>query len=448
MLFGTSGIRGVYSSQVSASLAVKLGFAVAKYANRGFIVVGWDGRNTSNLLGTFVISGVVSAGLDAVVIGRVPTPVLAYAVKHLDASGGIMITASHNPPEFNGFKVYLDGGRESIESEERAIELIMSKFDNSYNPSNNFGQIEHYSISDAYLKDLHNTLFTEGVWRPRVIIDCGGGVTGLYTPKVLNMLSDVYVVNGYVDPFFSGREAEPRPDVLSRFSNGVINLGFDIGLAHDGDGDRLAVIDEYGKFVDMSTVIALLAKKKVEENGGGIVVVSVDTSMSVKEVVERVGGRVEVTKLGKTQSKLRSGVVLAAEPWKIIDPSWGFWQDGIYAAGQLIKLIVSRGKRLRQILYEEKIPIYPSVRLSFYYDNIMRDVFMEFVKENLPSAFKDVKNVIDIDGVKVETEKGWVLVRVSGTEPKVRLYAEGFTVEDVEHIVKVSQGIIENALKK
>ncbi|MGB9728826.1 MAG: phosphoglucomutase [Thermoprotei archaeon] len=446
MLFGTSGIRGAYPFQISNSLAVKLGFAVASYVNRGFIVVGWDGRNTSRLLGTSIISGINSAGLDAIAVGMVPTPVLAYSVRYFGASGGVMVTASHNPPEFNGFKVYFSGGRESIENEEQAIESIMNEFGSDSH--NEYGRVEFRSISYAYIKDLYNTLFTKKLWKPRIIIDCGGGVAGLYTPRVLSMLSDAYVINDYVDPFFSGREAEPRPDVLLRFSKGVVSLGFDIGLAHDGDGDRLAVIDENGNFVDMSTIIALMAKRKVEENGGGIVVVSVDTSMSVREVVEHAGGHVEVTKLGKTHAKLRSGVVLAAEPWKIIDPSWGFWQDGIYAAGQLIRFITSKGKRLRQILDEEKIPIYPGVRLSFYHNNLKRDAFMEFVKENLPSAFKDVMNVIDIDGIKVETKRGWALVRVSGTEPKIRLYAEGFTVEDLEYIVKVSREIIEKGLGK
>ncbi len=268
------------------------------------------------------------------------------------------------------------------------------------------------------------------------------------TPKIISKLSKVYIVNGHIDPFFSCREAEPRPDVLSYFAKNILKFSFDIGLAHDGDGDRLAVIDEQGNFVDMSTVIALLAKKKIEENNGGIVVISVDTSMSVKKVVEESGGHVEITKLGKTQSKIRPGVVLAAEPWKIIDPSWGFWQDGIYAAGQLIKLMISEGKRLRQILHDEKIPIYPSVRLSFYCNNILKEAFMELIRENLPSAFKDVKNVIDIDGIKVETEKGWVLVRVSGTEPKVRLYIEGTTNNDLTYILNISQQVVKDALRK
>lgn len=449
-MFGTSGIRGIYPVQVSKELAIKLGFAVAKYVGHGSIVIGWDGRNVSSLLGISVAVGVMNAGLDAIIIGMVPTPVLAYSVKRLDASGGIMITASHNPPEFNGFKVYLKNGRESLEDEEHAIESIINSFNDEIS-LNNYGEghIEFYDgVSDVYIKDLTQRLHVEHSRRPRVIIDCGGGVASFYTPKIVSELSSVYVVNGHIDPFFSCREAEPRPDVLSSFAKSVVKFNFDVGLAHDGDGDRLAVIDEQGNFVNMSTIIALLAKKKVEENGGGTVVVSVDTSMSVREVVEKVGGHVEVTKLGKTQSRLRPGVVLAAEPWKIIDPSWGFWQDGIYAAGQLIRLMVSKGKRLTEILREENIPIYPNVRLSFYCDNIMKETFMEFIKENLPSAFKDVKNVIYIDGIKVEAENGWVLVRVSGTEPKVRLYIEGISNDDVRQILDISQRIVKEALHK
>jgi phosphomannomutase len=450
MLFGTSGIRGLYPSQVSNNLAVKLGFAVAKYVGRGFIVIGWDGRNVSSFLGISAAVGVMSAGLDAIIIGMVPTPVLAYSVKKFGASGAIMITASHNPPEFDGFKVYLSNGRESLEDEERIIESIINSFDDKISlDSYESGRLEFYNgISDAYIKDLMQRLYIERSWKPKVMIDCGGGVASFYTPNIINKLSRVYVVNGHIDPFFSCREAEPRPDVLSSFAKSVVRFNFDIGLAHDGDGDRLAVIDEQGNFVNMSTIIALLAKKKVEENGDGIVVVSVDTSMSVKEVVESVGGHVEFTKLGKTQSRLRPGVVLAAEPWKIIDPSWGFWQDGIYAAGQLMKLIVSKGKRLTEILREEGIPIYPNVRLSFYCNNIMKETFIEFIKENLPSAFKDVKNVTYIDGIKVETRNGWVLVRISGTEPKVRLYVEGVSNDDVSRILNISQQVVKSALQK
>lgn len=450
MLFGTSGIRGIYPVQVSKELAIKLGFAVAKYVGRGSIVIGWDGRNVSNLLGVSAAAGVISAGLDAVMIGMVPTPVLAYSVKKLSASGGIMITASHNPPEFDGFKVYLNNGRESLEDEERVIESTINNFNDEFSLDNyGKGRVEFYNgLSDTYIKDLTQRLYVKHSWRPRVMIDCGGGVASFYTPKIVSRLSRVYVVNGHIDSFFSCREAEPRPDVLSSFAKSVVEFNFDVGLAHDGDGDRLAVIDEQGNFVNMSTIIALLAKKKVEENGGGIVVVSVDTSMSVREVVEKAGGHVEITKLGKTQSKLRPGVVLAAEPWKIIDPSWGFWQDGIYAAGQLIRLMASKGKRLTEILREEGIPVYPDVRLSFYCDNIVRETFMEFIKENLPSAFKDAKNVTYIDGVKVETENGWVLVRVSGTEPKVRLYIEGVSNDDVTRILNISQRVVKEALHK
>lgn len=441
-LFGTSGIRGIYPGKVNLQLAFKVGYAVASYL-KGDVVVGWDGRSSSNLLGRLVAIGALEAGRDVLVVGLAPTPVVAYSVKKLGASGGVVVTASHNPPNYNGFKVFLEGGIETGREDERVIERLIGEAPSgmSGRGSHTFSEVD---LSASYVRDVIEGVNVGSDHSVSVVVDCGGGVPGLYTPRILRMLSDVYELNSFVDSGFSSREPEPRADVLSGLANFIRAMGGFAGFAHDGDGDRLAVIDEGGGFVEMGRVIALFAKMILSDNPRGKVVVSIDTSMVVKRIVRDMGGEVIIAPLGKTHIEARNrGAVLAAEPWKIIDPEWGWWQDGIRCATILTSEMIKNKCRISELLSREGVGSYYMFRNSYVCSDSVKGMVVKRVGEFLMSTLERVARkrggelrVITIDGIKMEMEEGWLLVRASGTEPKIRLYVEADNRELYDMLVK------------
>lgn len=218
-------------------------------------------------------------------------------------------------------------------------------------------------------------------------------------------------------------------------------------LAHDGDADRLAVLDRHAGFIRQDRLLALFAKILLEERRG-LVIVSVDTGRVIEEVVEEAGGKLERYILGKTHERVKelgaSNVIMAGEPWKLIDTSWGPWVDGVRQAALLVKLIVERGKPLVKILEEEKIPDYPWDRRSYVLDppEVRVDVYRELVEE-LKGRLGEPSNIINVDGYRFEYHDGsWVLVRISGTEPKIRLYAEAETLERLREITETVDELV------
>ena len=295
-----------------------------------------------------------------------------------------------------------------------------------------------------YLEELSDKLSPVKKKRTaKVIIDSANGATSLATPKLLkNLGAEVISINSNIDGGFPGRQPEPRPDVLEPFIPVARDLGADVYLAHDGDGDRLAVVDPRTGFIKQDKVIALAAKYRLSL-GGGKVVVSIDCGNAVREVVESLGGELVIVRLGKVHEGLThySDAVIAAEPWKLIDPSWGPWVDGIYQAGLIVKLMMEEGKDINSLMSD--IPDYPQARYSIRVPEEHKEGLYEALKEFLLSKAPESAEVLTIDGVRVNYEdKSWVLVRMSGTEPKVRIYGEALTVKQLEEIIS---GLIHKA---
>jgi len=450
-LFGTSGIRGLYPSEVSPSLGFKLGCVLAEVFE-GECVLGMDGRVTSHILELAVACGLMSCGCKALRIGLTPLPTLAYAVKRSGAGFGVMVTASHNPPNYNGFKVYRSGGWELMPEDEELIEEKLASESYELKSWSDVGFYEDYSrVLAEYIGEVVDYV-AEG--RPlkgelKVVVDCANGPASLVTPKVLSALGvRVLAVNAQIDGFFPGREPEPRPDVLRELGLYVKGVGAALGLAHDGDADRVAVLNSDGSFVFNDRIIAYMAKRAIEEGLGKVVITTIDTSRCIDEVVERLGGEVVRTKLGKTHVELvkRSSVALAAEPWKIIDPRWGPWADGIMSSAKLVYDLAERGCSLKELLKD--IPEYPQVRENFPCPHELKREVMRVVEEELEGAIGDVSEVWTYDGVRVNRRSGgWILIRASGTEPKIRLYAEAKSMEELREIVERGRGLIARALK-
>lgn len=431
-LFGTAGIRGRYLEKVTPELAYKLGLAVAAYVGQwGSATVGHDVRTTSPLLAQLAAAGLMAGGLDAIYLGVAPTPVLAYSVPHTRSKAGIVVTASHNPPPDNGMKVFDEEGMEYTRSMEEELESILLEGDEAslHAPWDRVGRLVHGSeVVEEYIRDLIDKMtVAQPRYKPTVAVDCANGAASPVTPRLLREIgARVLSLNCHPDGFFPGRTPEPRPDALRKYTEALPSLAVDALLAHDGDADRLALVLPARGFVKQDLLIALYAMEKLRERRGTIIV-SVDVGLEVEDVVEKYGGRLIRAKLGKTHEKLREtpGALMAAEPWKLIDPSWGPWVDGIYQAALLVKISMSEGVPLDRLI--EQLPFYPSIRMSVRLagDSDKLALYETLKDRILEGLDGEPVKVLEIDGVRAEfKDRSWILVRPSGTETKLRIYAQ------------------------
>jgi phosphomannomutase len=222
-----------------------------------------------------------------------------------------------------------------------------------------------------------------------------------------------------------------------------------LGIAHDGDGDRLAVIDEKGRYVNNDTVLAFFARLMLAEKGHGRIITSVDTSSRIYIVARSSGGTVERTRLGKTHALLdeenRTSIKLCCEPWKIIDPAWGFWGDAIYAACRLVQAL-DQTKGSASSLFRG-IPENPQKRFFFRCPDELKDIIMAKVSQSLTTQ-RDVSEVWTFDGVRVNfSDESWILVRKSGTEGKIRIYCEGRSPKRLRQLVSRSSSLVRSAIR-
>jgi len=444
-LFGTSGIRGKYPEKVNPELGFKLGAAIAYMFNAKSMCVGGDGRVTTPILKFSVITGAMYVGADVLDTGLVPLPLIPWSIKKIKCNCGVYVTASHNPPTDNGFKVFSGRAMELTSIEEREAEELLRR--GVWMPKN-WDLVGSYSLRvdliDEYIEGLSSRLSPSKVkFTPKILIDTANGAASHVTPKVLrNLGAKVFTLNANIDGRFPGRVPEPRPDVLEPLRPIAQSLNADVFFAHDGDGDRLAIVDPARGFIKQDRILALIAYYKLRE-GKGSIVASIDCGNALKDIVYELGGKLFLTKLGKThEGLLKYGdVLMAGEPWKLIDPSWGTWVDGIYQAALITKIMMEEGVGIHSLM--KQIPNYPQARYSILVDTELRnqiyDDVVNFVSEELPRKLKKrVAEVLTIDGIRINFEdKSWILIRKSGTEPKIRLYAEALKTTELEKMINL-----------
>jgi phosphomannomutase len=445
-LFGTAGIRGRAEDEVTPELALRVGQAVGE-PDREF-VVGRDGRVTGGTLLAALRAGLESAGASVREAGVVPTPTLAFASQ---GRYGVQVTASHNPPEDNGIKLFVDGAEFDREAELEVSDRVAG----GPEPAgwDQWGETETTSVRDRYRETV--TAYLRGRELPEdhpvdgasldpdaldgvtIAVDCGNGVGCLGTPQVLQALgAAVVTLNGTVDGHFPGRPSKPTPETLEEFRDFVAEHRSQFGIAHDGDADRVVLVDGDGTVVHEDTVVAVLAEYYVRasEAEDPVVVTTPNASGRIDQRVTAAGGRVERVRLGAlhegiTAVQSETGtVVYAAEPWKHIHPELGLWIDGIASAGLLSLLIGSAGglDALREPVTER-----PYRKVSIPCGEAQKEPAMAELETSLPEAFP-AATVSTEYGVRLAFEDGaWTLVRPSGTEPYIRLYAESDAVDEL-----------------
>lgn len=434
-VFGTAGVRGVFNSTQTVEQVHQLAETSAFVFGKGRYALGWDGRKSSMVLGRVVAASVAECGSKAMAFGLAPTPVIAFGTREQGCELGFAVTASHNPPEFSGVKVFNKKGMELSREEEARIErgMVVESTKTSTTP----GSIESCDEIESYVRTLC-ARFSRPENPLRLVVDCATGPPALVTPNVLKRLGHkVISLNTHMSWQFSARHPEPTAETLEQTATFVGGVEVDVGLAHDGDGDRLVLINSAGRVLPdyMTSILALEAIDK----SSGSVVVSENSSFAVEETAARMGLRVVRAKIGKTFAEIgREGAVLATEPTKIVDPSWGMWEDGIYGA-VLIADLLSKRPELRRMIDGELEWLYRQVNLPVSVDLVK-------VMENVEEYFGKYKIVEKrtLDGLRVVfKDNTWVMFRPSGTEPKTRIYCEARDALRLAELVEAAKSLVE-----
>ncbi len=454
-LFGTSGIRGSIIEKSTPDLALGLGRALGSFLEgNGVVGVGTDARTSREILGNVFVGGVLSTGTHVVDLGIAPMPAVAYYSAFEDISASVIVTASHNPPTDNGFKFFRNG-REFIRSEEEYLENSVFNRDYLVASWDKIGRLSNQDVKVDFLNAVKKFLLKRGGVSKgtKVLVDLANGAATDYTPELLIDLGfSVTTMNSHQDGHFPGRPPEPSPRNLGDAMKMAAESDFAVTMCHDGDGDRLAVIDEKGEFIDQNRVIAVFARDEVERKGGGIVLTSIDTSSVIDELVNSAGGSVVRMPLGSLQeflaTKKGKDVILASEPWKPIFTELGLWMDGITGAGRFAQLVddLGDGSCLKLM---KTIPKYPILRDFVPCPDKIKQSFLPRVRELLVPEITGVEQVLDVDGIRIENKDGsYMLVRVSGTEPKARLYVGAKTQQTLDKIAATAKKVMAQVLEE
>ena len=402
-LFGTSGIRRVFDKDL-LELALRTGLAVGSVCKN--VVVGGDTRTSTGAMKNAIAAGLLAAGAKCEDAGVLPTPTLAGAARKFDA--GVMITASHNPPEYNGIKLLNPDGSAFSPAQQKEIEELILGESLEVAPWSEIGQSRGYPRAieehiESIARDFPKALDV------KVALDCGDGAASVITPYLLRRLgcevveSNCQPTGGFPQP------SEPTEANLGDLMQTVRKSGVDVGIAHDGDADRMMAVDEKGRFVSGDKLMVVLAWAI----GAKDIVTTIDASM----VIEEMGFKVRRTRVGDNyvSEELKKGGDFGGEPsgaW--VFPRSSFCPDGIYAAAQIAS-IASRNK-LSKLAGD--IPAYPILRGSIASDGVAVSALASRLESLKPVS------VDKSDGFKLDFKDGWLLVRPSGTEPKIRLTAE------------------------
>ena len=432
--FGTNGIRGVFSEDFTLEFVHDMTLAIGTYFEKGPVLIGYDGRDSSPVICKVVSAALNSMGIDCNVAGIVPTPCLEFAVKTLGYSGGIMITASHNPPQYNGIKPAANDGVEISRDDELIIEDIYLQ-KNWIKNCTKFGTTgkEERAI-DVYVKGIisqvDSTLIESKQFK--VVLDLGNGAQAVSAPDFCKMLQcNTFLINQNIDGSFPGRGSEPTPQNLSELSESVIKNNADVGIAFDGDGDRSIFCDNKGNILTGDKSALVLIRHILKKNPNSLVVTCLNSGSNTEVLADQFNSKVIRTKVGSVEVSRK---MVPTNALIGFEENGGFMygkhnqvRDGCMTLALMLELLATSEKSL----YENITSLPPSFTTK---DKVACP------SENVPKLISSLKNEFPnsdtTDGIKITIDpKNWVMIRPSGTEPIVRVYAESENSEKLNELI-------------
>lgn len=422
-LFGTFGVRGIANEELTPKMALELGQALATDLGGGQVAVGRDNRTSGEMLELALVAGLNSGGCDALKLGLTPTPVLSFATRRFSCQAGVMITASHNPAEYNGIKFWDNEGAGFPRWREEKIERILSRGPKMVD-WRNIGRVEEADALPGYM----DAVLERVPWlkhRFKVVVDGANAVGNLVTPRLLRELGcQVVSLNGQLDGTFPGRKLETVAENLGELARTVVGCRADLGIAHDGDADRTLIVDERGEVISGDRVFAHVALHYLRGRARPRILTTVATSSVLDDVAAKLGGEVVRTRVGEPElvEELRrgGGGIAGEENGGVIFPDWLLCRDGIMTAVQFLEALDQTDRKASE--FNLTLPAYYQVkrRLECPEEKKAR------VLKRLADRFSGHR-VNRSDGLRIEFDDGWLLLRPSGTEPIFRCFAEART---------------------
>ena len=450
-IFGTNGIRGVFSEDFSLEFVHDMILAIATYFKKGPILVGYDGRESSQIIAKVVCSTLNYSGLDCNNAGLVPTPCLEYAVKELGYSGGIMITASHNPPQYNGIKPAAKDGVEISREDELIIEDIFLNKNWIKNPSKWGTTGTENKVIDVYVNGIISHIDSQKIKSKnlKVVLDLGNGAQAVTAPIFCKLLGcEIFLINEKIDGLFPGRGSEPTPQNLSELSKSVRQNSADLGIAFDGDGDRSIFCDNNGDILTGDKSALVLTKFILQKNPNSLVVTCLNSSSNIEIVASEFNSQVIRTKVGSVEVSRK---MVPTNALIGFEENGGFMfgkhnqvRDGCMTLALMMDLLAKSEKTLSELISDLPPSFTTKDKVACSQENF---------KKLIQSLKKEFPNSDIIDGIKIITNsKNWVMIRPSGTEPIIRIYGEAESQQKLDtlmskYIQKVKSVISDNTFK-
>ena len=417
-IFRQYDVRGVVDADLTVEAAHAIGGAYAALMRErgvsGEVAIGRDNRPSGDKLRDALVDGLSSAGVSVVDIGVVPTPVLYWSLHHLDVIGGIQITGSHNPPEYNGFKLCF--GTESLHGHD--LQHLHALIQSGAAPVGE-GRVRHEALIDRYVADV--VARTGPLARDmKIVYDCGNGAGALVAPQLMRALGlDAIGLFTESDGTFPNHHPDPTvPENLQDLIAAVKREGAEMGIAFDGDADRIGLVDDEGRIIWGDHILILYARDVLARTGlGQPIIFDVKCSQALTDEITRAGGRAVMWKTGHSliKDKMKEErAPLAGEMSGHMFFSEGFYghDDALYGAARLLRIVAASGRTVRELLAD--VPPFvttPEIRVECGDERKFELV------ERAVAHFRARRDVIDVDGVRVLFGDGWGLIRASNTQP-------------------------------
>ncbi|MBI1883961.1 MAG: phosphomannomutase/phosphoglucomutase [Chlamydiae bacterium] len=440
-IFKAYDIRGIYPQEINEEIVYKIGYAISQVIGKGTVAVGRDMRTSSPSLFKQVAEGLTDGGLNIVDVGLISTPMINFTTAHYDYDGGVMVTASHNSKEYNGVKMCQRGAYPiSYETGIAEIEDKVRNFDVPKHTGKK-GKIETKNVLDDYIQ--HVLKFSKKIKRFKIVIDAGNGMGGLIAPKLFEFLpGEVIPLYFELDGTFPHHDANPlESHNMHDLMKTVIEHEADLGVAFDGDADRVMFVDNEGQIVSADIITTLIAKEFLRQRPGGTILYDLRSSWTVREEVEKNGGKAQMCRVGHAfikQALREANGVFAGEL-----SGHYYFRDNSFCDSAAIAFVM-----MLNVLSQAGVPlsklIHPLKRYHATGELNSKVKDPDQIIQHIEKKFQDGKTFY-LDGLSIEFKDWWFNLRKSNTEPLLRLNVEAKTPQMLKEKSEELLSIIQNS---
>ncbi len=447
-IFRAYDVRGIFNVEVTAETAARIGMAFGTYlGGEGKVLVGRDTRTSSEIFERAFCAGLASTGVDVFLVGMVPIPVANFATARGDYVAGAYVTASHNPPEYNGVR-FRHGDGTGYTKENAEVKQIFFGGDFKLAEWSSVGEVVSLNPRQVLREYEEYLLARLSVERElKVVLDIGNGAACVAAPYVFRRAgAKVTTLNSQPDGTFPGRKSEPDAESLADLARTVKATGAAFGAGYDGDADRVVFVDDLGRVVQTEKVGIIIAREILREKGGGTVIANVECSSIVEEEIPKYGGKVKRVRVGDVfvcEAIKRYGAVFAMETSAhYFYPDFHIFDDPILISLKLASILSQQGESLSALV--DEIPSYPKLHRNFRCDDRIKFKVMD----RIIASLKEKGYTLDLtDGARIIFEDGWALLRPSNTSPLIRASIEAKTEERVQELLRLLERELEEAKK-